>query len=40
MFYFGISMGPILSNKDKKENLKRLKFENGDIIPDLESYLT
>jgi hypothetical protein len=24
----------------KKEDLKRLKFENGDIIPDVESYFT
>jgi hypothetical protein len=24
--------------EDKKENLKKLKFENGDIIPDVESY--
>jgi hypothetical protein len=23
---------------DKKEDLKRLRFENGDIIPDVESY--
>jgi hypothetical protein len=23
---------------DKKDNLKRLKFENGDVIPDVESY--
>jgi hypothetical protein len=24
--------------RDKKEVLKRLRFENGDIIPDVESY--
>jgi hypothetical protein len=23
---------------DKKEDLKMLRFENGDIIPDVESY--
>jgi hypothetical protein len=23
---------------DKKEDLKRLRFENGDTIPDVESY--
>jgi hypothetical protein len=23
---------------DKKEDLKKLRFENGDIIPDVESY--
>jgi hypothetical protein len=23
---------------DKKENLKRLRLENGDVIPDVESY--
>jgi hypothetical protein len=23
---------------DKKEDLKRLRFENGDIIPDVENY--
>jgi hypothetical protein len=27
-----VSMG------DKKEDLKRLRFENGDVISDLESY--
>jgi hypothetical protein len=25
---------------DKKEDLKRLRFENGNIIPDVESYFT
>jgi hypothetical protein len=25
-------------NEDKKEDLKRLRFENGDIIPDIENY--
>jgi hypothetical protein len=25
---------------DKKENLKKLRFENGDTIPDVESYFT
>jgi hypothetical protein len=23
---------------DKNEDLKRLRFENGDVIPDVESY--
>jgi hypothetical protein len=23
---------------DKKENLKKLRFENGNIIPDVENY--
>jgi hypothetical protein len=23
---------------DKKEDLERLRFENGEIIPDVESY--
>jgi hypothetical protein len=27
-----------VSKEDKKEDLKRLRFENGDVIPDLESY--
>jgi hypothetical protein len=27
-----------VSNKDKKEDLKKLRFENGDVIPDIESY--
>jgi hypothetical protein len=27
-----------VSDKDKKEDLKRLRFENGDIIPDVERY--
>jgi hypothetical protein len=27
-----------VSDKDEKEDLKRLRFENGDIIPDVESY--
>jgi hypothetical protein len=27
-----------VSNKDKREDLKKLRFENGDIIPDVESY--
>jgi hypothetical protein len=29
-----------VSKEDKKEDLKRLRFENGDIIPDMESYFT
>jgi hypothetical protein len=29
-----------MSDEDKKEDLKRLKFENGDIIPDVESYFS
>jgi hypothetical protein len=24
---------------DKKENLKGLRFENGDVIPDVESHI-
>jgi hypothetical protein len=27
-----------VSYKDKKEDFKGLRFENGDIIPDVESY--
>jgi hypothetical protein len=27
-----------VSKDDKKEDLKRLGFQNGDIIPDVESY--
>jgi hypothetical protein len=27
-----------VSKGDKKEDLKRLRFENGDIIPDVERY--
>jgi hypothetical protein len=27
-----------VSEEDEKEDLKRLRFENGDTIPDLESY--
>jgi hypothetical protein len=27
-----------ISIGDKKEDLKKLRFENGDIIPDEESY--
>jgi hypothetical protein len=27
-----------MSFGDKKEDLKRLRFENGDIIPDVENY--
>jgi hypothetical protein len=27
-----------VSDEDKREDLKRLRFENGDIIPDVESY--
>jgi hypothetical protein len=27
-----------VSNEDKKKDLKRLRFENGDAIPDMESY--
>jgi hypothetical protein len=29
-----------VSDEDKKEDLKRLRFENGDIIPDVKSYFT
>jgi hypothetical protein len=25
-------------NIDRKEDFKKLKFENGDVIPDVESY--
>jgi hypothetical protein len=28
----------IVSDENKDENLKRLKFENGDVILDIESY--
>jgi hypothetical protein len=27
-----------VSKEDEKEDLKRFRFENGDIIPDVESY--
>jgi hypothetical protein len=27
-----------VSEEDKKEDLKKLRFENGDVIPDVESY--
>jgi hypothetical protein len=27
-----------VSEEDMKKYLKRLRFENGDIIPDVESY--
>jgi hypothetical protein len=27
-----------VSEEDKKDDLKRLRFENGDIIPDMENY--
>jgi hypothetical protein len=27
-----------VSHENKKEDLKRLRFENGDVIPDVESY--
>jgi hypothetical protein len=27
-----------VSIKDEKEDLKRLRFENGDTIPDVEIY--
>jgi hypothetical protein len=29
-----------VSFRDKKEDLKRLRFENGDIVPDVESYFS
>jgi hypothetical protein len=28
----------IVMHSDKKEDLNHLRFENGDIIPDVESY--
>jgi hypothetical protein len=28
----------IVEDDDKKEDLNRLRFENGDIIPNVESY--
>jgi hypothetical protein len=27
-----------VSYEDEKENLKKLRYENGDVIPDVESY--
>jgi hypothetical protein len=27
-----------VSDEDKEKKLKRLRFENGDVIPDMESY--
>jgi hypothetical protein len=29
----------IIIDKDKDENLKELRFENGDSIPNIEGYL-
>jgi hypothetical protein len=29
-----------VSGKDKREDLKRLRFKNGNVIPDVESYFT
>jgi hypothetical protein len=28
----------VVSLKDEDEDLKKLRFENGDIIPNVESY--
>jgi hypothetical protein len=28
----------LVSDEDKKEDLKRLRFENGDVITDVKSY--
>jgi hypothetical protein len=28
----------VVEEDDKKEDLNRLRFENGDIIPNIESY--
>jgi hypothetical protein len=30
----------IVEHDDKDEDLKKLRFENGDIIPNVESYFT
>jgi hypothetical protein len=27
-----------ITNKDKDEDLKKLRFENGDTIPNIEGY--
>jgi hypothetical protein len=27
-----------VSKEDKREDLKRLRFKNGDVIPDVENY--
>jgi hypothetical protein len=32
--------GPNIVSIDKKEDLKRLRFENGDIIPNMENYFS
>jgi hypothetical protein len=29
----------IVNQDDRKDDLKKLKFENGDVIPDVKSYL-
>jgi hypothetical protein len=29
-----------VSDENKKEDLKKLRFENGDTIPNVESYFT
>jgi hypothetical protein len=30
----------IVGDDDKNDDLKKLRFENGDIIPNVESYFT
>jgi hypothetical protein len=27
-----------VSNRDKREDLKKLRIENGDVIPNMDSY--
>jgi hypothetical protein len=29
-----------VGGEDKREDLKRLRFENGDTFPDVENYFT
>jgi hypothetical protein len=35
---WNINGSNFVNKKDKEKKLKKLKFENGDIIPDVESY--
>jgi hypothetical protein len=37
-FACNIDGSNFVSDEDENEDLKRLRFENGDIIPDVGSY--